>query len=290
MSESRRPSRVIRNIILRILIVVLRLFRLAPWQKTITVILPDDDRPCRIPVYFSERFIFDHLVQPIVRTAPVNALVSINLPQLNKPLYMRAHTTDMAAFVQVFQLLDYEFPFPEKPQFIIDGGANVGYAAVFFAHKYPQAKIMAVEPEEANCRVFAKNCAGYPNIELIQAGIWGADGLLRVKDIGLGNWGFVVEEATSDDPQSITAVTIEELFRRSGKQQIDILKLDIEGAEKEVFSTGVGPWLDQVNVLIIELHDHLTPGCSAVFYAATEKYNFQQRQRGENVILVKNRP
>ncbi|MCP4707684.1 MAG: FkbM family methyltransferase, partial [Planctomycetes bacterium] len=135
--------------------------------------------------------------------------------------------------------------------------------------------------------VFTKNCADYPNIELVQAAIWGCTGNVRIKDIGLGSWGFVVEEAEVSDPQAVAAVTIEELFRRSGKPHIDILKLDIEGAEKEVFSANCTPWLDKVKVLIIELHDHLTPGCEAAFHAAIEHHNFQRTQRGENIILVK---
>jgi len=279
--------RKIKTLILKMLIAVFRIFTLSPRRRTFLVVLPDSERPCRIPVYFGERFIFNHLVQPIVRLMPERVLVQIGLPQITTPLFLRAQTTDMPAFVQIFQLRDYDFPLAEKPQFIIDGGANVGYASVFFAHKYPQAKIFAVEPEESNCRIFSKNCTAYTNIELIQAGIWSAAGPLRIKDIGLGNWGFVVEETSTDDPQSISAVTVGDLLHRSGKPCIDILKLDIEGAEKEVFSADNLAWLDKVKVLIIELHDHLTPGCNNVFSKAIEPYNFHRQQRGENIILVK---
>lgn len=282
-----RLVRSVKTLVLRILSVALRIFALSPRSHTFAVYLSGNEWPCRIPAYFAKRFIFDHVVQPLVRTAPEEALVRIGLPRVSTPLYLRAHTTDLPAFVQIFQLRDYEFPLAGEPQFIIDGGANVGYASVFFANKYPQAKIIAVEPEESNCRLFAKNCAGYPNIELVPAAIWGRTGRVRIKDIGLGSWGFVVEEAAADDPRSVAAVTIAELLHRSGKSRIDILKLDIEGAEQDVFSGAYASWLEKVNVLIIELHDHLTPGCSAAFSAAIGQYDFQKMRRGENIILVK---
>ena len=67
---------------------------------------------------------------------------------------------------------------------------------------------------------------------------------------------------------------------------IDILKLDIEGAEKQVFS-GSTEWLENVKVLIVELHDNLEVGCASNFYRATANYNFIEYRKGENVIMIK---
>ena len=110
---------------------------------------------------------------------------------------------------------------------------------------------------------------------------------MKIKGIGEGKWGFLVEEANSEDSKSFKAITITEILKNSGHNQIDILKLDIESAEKEVFSSGYEEWLDNVNMLIIELHDRFKDGCSDAFYSAIKKYDFKKYQKGENIFLIK---
>ena len=97
----------------------------------------------------------------------------------------------------------------------------------------------------------------------------------------------MVEEVTDSEEFSFKAVTIGKILKRSGYKEIDILKLDIEGSEKEVFSNDYEDWLSKVNILIIELHDRMKPGCSEAFYSAINQYNFIKINSGENIILMK---
>lgn len=202
------------------------------------------------------------------------------------PLIIRKHTSDWKAFKQVFVQRDYDFPVEVKPKLIIDGGANVGYASIFFADKFPDAEIFAVEPEADNFDVLKRNTARFKNIKPIQAGLWHKNTYLKVVSTNQGEWGFITQE-TSPDDYDVRTITIDDILRQAGSHEIDILKLDIEGAEKELFSENFESWLGKVNVLIIELHDRLKEGCSSAFYSAIRKYNFEQTQRGENVILFK---
>ena len=64
---------------------------------------------------------------------------------------------------------------------------------------------------------------------------------------------------------------------------IDILKIDIEGAEKEVFSD-TSAWIEKVDSIIIELHERMKPGCISSFYAGSRGFNKEWRQ-GENIYL-----
>ena len=201
-------------------------------------------------------------------------------------LVIRKSTSDWKAFKQVFIAKEYDFPIKAEPQLIIDGGANVGYASLFFANKFPRAEIIAIEPEESNFAILKRNTVKHKQITAIKAGLWHKKAYLKIADTGLGKWGFMVEE-TGPDNYDIQAITIDEILRQSGKKEIDILKLDIEGAEKELFSENYESWLGKVKVLIIELHDRMKEGCSAVFYSAIEKYNFTETKRGENIILFK---
>jgi hypothetical protein len=127
----------------------------------------------------------------------------------------------------------------------------------------------------------------YPNISIIRAGIWYKATALVIENPEAEKWLLRVREAEGGDG-AVDAVTIAEILEQSGADCIDILKLDIEGAEREVFSHNSN-WLEKVNLLIIELHDHYKPGCSESVYSAISRYDFKKFQRGENVFLVNNR-
>ncbi|MCK8489019.1 FkbM family methyltransferase [Paenibacillus sp. MBLB2552] len=208
-------------------------------------------------------------------------------PGIQFPLYVRMNTSDPAVFRQIFERKDYAFGLPITPKLIIDGGANVGYGSVFFANMYPAAQVIAIEPEKSNFEVLSYNVAPYKQIKTVQSGLWHTDTYLKVMDVGLDKWGAMVEEVETAGPETIQAVTIGSLLKNSDFDEIDILKLDIEGAEREVFSLGYEEWLDKVNVLIIELHDVMKRGCSKAFFKAVSQYDFATFARGENLVLVK---
>ena len=81
------------------------------------------------------------------------------------------------------------------------------------------------------------------------------------------------------------------------KEQIDILKLDIEGAEKEVFSSSTLSLLERTRIIFIEVHDFLKYGCSENLFSAIKEYNYSKigkklkiilaSQRGESMIFRK---
>lgn len=213
-------------------------------------------------------------------------LICVTIPQSKSPLLARAGTSDVPTFEQVFVWDDYGLPFKLDPKLIIDGGANVGYASVYFANVYPSAHIVAVEPESSNFELLLENTSSYPNISAIQAAIWHKAVSLRIQNPEDEKWMFRVGESESEQA-GIRSITIRDILARSNATQIDILKLDIEGAEMEVFSFDYSDWLSRVKVLIIELHDHYKPGCSESFYSAVSEFQFKEYRKGENVVLVR---
>lgn len=72
---------------------------------------------------------------------------------MNWHFQLRKNTTDYDTFEQVFLQQQYAIRIPFVPQFIIDGGANIGLASAYFAHRFPAATIIAVEPDKEilNC-------------------------------------------------------------------------------------------------------------------------------------------
>ena len=74
-------------------------------------------------------------------------------------------------------------------------------------------------------------------------------------------------------------------MRRSSIKHIDLLKIDIEGAEKEVFEHS-SMWIDQVGALVIELHDRFKDGCSSSLYSATRDFRCV-RSKGESLFFIR---
>jgi hypothetical protein len=83
----------------------------------------------------------------------------------------------------------------------------------------------------------------------------------------------------------VRAVTIASLMDKAGFDRVDILKLDIEGAEIELFDANCEEWIDRVDAIVIELHDWIRPGCSASLLKATAGSHHVQLRKGENAIL-----
>lgn len=117
----------------------------------------------------------------------------------------------------------------------MDCGGNIGCAAVYFAKKYPTAQIYSVEPEKDNFKLLTFNAAFYDNIHPIKSALWSKETFIRVEDRGFGKWGFMTFETTADAPAAFRTTTVGKLLAESGFDEIDLLKVDIEGAEKEVF-------------------------------------------------------
>ena len=99
-------------------------------------------------------------------------MIALKVPGVRTLLFCRTFGSDPWVLRGVFGAQHYEIALRDPPQLIIDGGANVGYASVYFANKYPNAQIIAIEPDPENCALFYKNCAAYPNVELIQGALW----------------------------------------------------------------------------------------------------------------------
>ncbi|WP_324950781.1 FkbM family methyltransferase [Oligoflexus sp.] len=200
---------------------------------------------------------------------------------------IRDDSTDAWVFQQIFILCDYRLLVGRSDvRVIIDAGAYVGFSSIYFAELYPHAFIYALEPEESNFQALQRNTRHYPNIKAIQAAVWKEDGFLEVKDVASGQWSFVVQEHSEGRGQQVPAISIQSLMEQYRLPRIDILKIDIEGAEDAVFEgPGCHTWLPKVRVLALELHDHLYPGSERNFLEAIATYECTVRTTGENIIF-----
>ena len=218
---------------------------------------------------------------------PKLQLIKIN--GLSIPFAFRPNSTDVYVMQQIFQNVDYALPIKNfHPKLILDCGGNIGCSAIFFTNVYPDAQIYAVEPDKMNFKILKLNTVFYDNVHPINSALWDKETFICVKDVGLGEWGYMTIDTTADNPHAIKTTTVSKILAESGFDEIDLMKIDIEGAEKEVFSApDVDDWLSKVKVLVIELHDRMKKGCSRAFFTAMSKYDWHFELRGENLIFMR---
>lgn len=196
--------------------------------------------------------------------------------------FLRKNTSDYEVLKDIFAERTYDINYRMTPKIILDCGANIGLSSLFFNMRFPEAKIISIEPEDSNYRLLCENTKDIKNIIPIKAGLWNRKCNLEVKDIGLDKFGFVVEETT--DSSGVKAESIDSLMENYEIEFIDILKIDIEGSEKEVFEKN-NEWLKKVGVLIIELHDRMKKGCAKSLFTALMNYDYDFELSGENLIF-----
>src|SRR5437868_609276 len=172
----------------------------------------------------------------------------VSVPYLKSPVSVRkSNGSDIATFKEVLVRKDYDIELNFEPKRIIDAGANIGLTAVFFSNKFPNAEIIAIEPNTENFSIMNKNISHYPNVKAIQSAVWSKEANLQIVDEGRGSDGFIVKE-TSDG--GFKALGVADIMKQAGWENIDILKMDVEGSEKEIFEGNYQDWLPKTKVLI----------------------------------------
>jgi FkbM family methyltransferase len=218
-----------------------------------------------------------------MRTLPDE--IELRIRGVRTPIYCRPRTSDFAMLRQVLGKKEYDFASDAAPRVVIDAGANVGYASLFFANKYPQARVLAIEPDQGNCSMFRRNCSPYQSIQLVEGALWGSNSLVRILDDTVDKFAFQVTEDEQKEAPLIRAYALDSLSREYGLDDLDIVKMDIEGAECEVFTSPSREWLWKVGVLMVELHDRFRSGATTALRQFIEPRRHDVSRAGEYTII-----
>jgi len=212
------------------------------------------------------------------------------LSDVQYPFSLRSASSDVAIFHQIFYDKEYAIDFAFEPKFIVDAGANIGLAAIYFANRFPNAQLVSIEPEVENFRLLEKNTLPYFNVRRKNVALSNSNNEeLIVDSVGLGYSGFVTTNVASESSKNrVKTISVDQILEESEFDIIDILKIDIEGYEKEVFEKNAELWLPKTRCLIIELHDNMKKGCSTSVFKAIVQHNFSMDIKGENLIFTNN--
>jgi FkbM family methyltransferase len=136
---------------------------------------------------------------------------------------------------------------PAEARFIVDAGAYIGDSAALFLSRYPQAQCLVLEPGQAHAWA-ERNLAPYGQRAILRkAALMGAAGSFRMLEADTGT------QVIPASVGSVEVMTIPDMLALSPTGRIDVLKIDIEGAELELFR-GPCDWLRAVGCVSIELH------------------------------------
>ena len=207
---------------------------------------------------------------------------------------LRKKGSDVAVFREIFILNEYK-PLIDKivekkinVRNIIDAGSNIGLTALYFAQFFPDASIVSVEPDTQNVIQLKKNCdLNRINCFIEMAGLWSKGGTLKIKrDFRYGDsWSLRVTEDEKDG--DVRACTINELMAKYNFSKIDILKIDIEGSEVEIFkNTDICTFLKDTRLICVETHKEV--GSFSTVVNTLAKYDFEMFFNAE-VIFGLNR-
>jgi FkbM family methyltransferase len=206
-----------------------------------------------------------------------------------KPVWLRPGTSDYSAYRQVVCREGYGGIEIRRVRSIIDCGANIGLASIYFLNRFPEATVLAVEPDPENVALCQQNLEPYGGrVKVVNGAVWSHRGRVVVVPSEFGpsdKWGVQVRACESGDSEKVAvdAFDLPSLMISVGMDQVDLLKLDIERSELVLFSAPTDEWLPRVRNVIIELHDK---DCSDAFFSALERYEFELLHRGGNTYCL----
>jgi FkbM family methyltransferase len=220
---------------------------------------------------------------------------------------LRPGTSDWMTFDQIFIDEDYDLrPLTRysdiegeyrsivaagKTPLIIDLGANAGFSAVYFKLVWPEAAIVAVEPDPENFALLERNTRALADVRCVHAGVASRSGTLAILDPGADKNAIRTTSSPADRGKQVPAITIAEILRDHAgpHNQPFLVKIDIEGAESALFD-GATEWIDAFPLIIIELHDWLFPGerTSRSFLQTISALDRDFVYLDENVFSIRN--
>jgi FkbM family methyltransferase len=170
---------------------------------------------------------------------------------------LRLELADAASFLSahrdIFVDEIYRFPFEHDAPSIVDLGANIGLATLWFKQRYPRARVVALEPDPAIFACLERNVRGngFSDVELVNQAAWNADTELLFLPDGAdgGRAGGPVQDGAPAG-MKVKALAIDRFL---AGRPIDFLKIDIEGAE-DVVIAACRPLLPRVRFVFVEYH------------------------------------
>ena len=176
------------------------------------------------------------------------------------PLRCRPGTKDLWIFDEVFIVRSHQcLDDLQDIEFIVECGANVGYASAYLLTRFPSARLLALEPDADLLPMLEANLAPYGDrARVLGQAVWPHPAKLVLAETTFHegqDWKLRTRIPLPGELATVTATDIPTLLRQSGFDRISILKLNIGGAESMLFAAHVQSWIGKVDHIVMEVHD-----------------------------------
>ena len=182
-----------------------------------------------------------------------------------RPIYYRAGTSDMTLIYEVLlksgYKSEYYLPVDFNPKVILDIGANIGITSVYLANRFPTAKIFSFEPLFENYEILKKNTENYKNIKVFNFGLGKKNETLDIflsddsENFGGGSF-FPEVGGVSNRRIKCEIKNIQDTLLELDVKEIDLIKIDTEGAEFDILTSLSKKYLESVKWITGELHGY----------------------------------
>jgi FkbM family methyltransferase len=220
------------------------------------------------------------------------------IPCLQRRIWLRPGVSDWIVLERIFMDREYDststlheegmlslqesIVASGKTPLIVDCGANIGLASLWFADRFKQSTVIAVEPEPNNYSLLELNSKDHPRILPFNAAISDRPSMLGLINQGDTPWAWETQES---EVGQVQALTIPHLLNTNPQYVLFIVKVDIEGFETNLFRSRTG-WVDQLPLMVFEMHDWRTPwsGSGHSFFSTLTRGKRDYIVRGENIF------
>ncbi len=187
----------------------------------------------------------------------------IKLRKEQEVVTLRKNSSDNSVFKQIFIEKEYEAVIDcaiinnVNISTIVDAGSNIGLTSLKFLSFFPNAAIFCLEPDSANFKILNENLKNYQNITLLNKALWYKNEMVSLNNNFRDGqeWSRSVSSNVDSDSK-IEGITLNELIQNNNLTSIDLIKIDIEGAEARIFKPENDlSFLDKVKIISIEIHN-----------------------------------
>ena len=199
----------------------------------------------------------------IVRQSPISSLARLRWS--GRDVFYRSGTADPFVLYQVLlrsgKKAEYYVPPALRPEIIVDIGSNIGASILYFHRQFPEAKIFGFEPHPDTFRILEQNVGHLPGVTIFNCGLGATHQAIAVRADNVNFGAFSTGGPFKDRGHPAATVECEvrrldDVLRDIGIAQVDLIKIDCEGAEADVFSTLPDAILNHCQWIVGEFHDH----------------------------------
>ncbi len=178
------------------------------------------------------------------------------------PIHYRTGSSDIEIIYEVLLKKgiksEYWLPSSIKQKIIFNIGGNIGITSILLANKFPEAKIYTFEPIKSNFKLLSQNISYYKNIKGFNIALGAKNTKIDIfssdNHSNFGGGSLYEKGVNLNKTEEIQMKTVKSILEQENIQDIDLVKIDTEGAEYDILTSFPIDILSKITWITGELH------------------------------------